>query len=33
MDKSRSDFITLIGKPTGKRILRRPGHRWEEILE
>ena len=32
MDECRSDFKILIGKPTGKRPLGRPRHRWEDII-
>ena len=33
MKEGRSGFKILVGKPTGKRALGRPRHRWEEILE
>ena len=29
MEKGRSAFKILTGKPAGKRPLRRPGRRWE----
>ena len=30
MEKGRSAFKILTGKPTGKRHLGRPRHRWED---
>ena len=33
MEEGRSAFKILTGKPTGKRPLGRPRHRWEAILE
>ena len=30
MEESRSAFKILTGKPTGKRLLGRPRHRWED---
>ena len=30
MEEGRSTFKLLTGKPTGKRPLGRPRHRWEE---
>ena len=32
MEKSRSAFKILTGKPTGKRPLRRPRRRWEDSI-
>ena len=32
MEKGRSVFKFLTGKPTGKRPLGRPRHRWEENI-
>ena len=32
MEESRSAFKILTGKPTGKRPLRRPRHRWEDNI-
>ena len=32
MEKSRSAFIILTGKPRGKRPLERPRHRWEDNI-
>ena len=32
MEKGRSSFKTLIGKPTGKRPLGKPKRRWEENI-
>ena len=32
MEESRSAFKILKGKPTGKRPLRRPRHRWEDNI-
>ena len=29
IEEGRSAFKILTGKPTGKRLLGRPGHRWE----
>jgi hypothetical protein len=29
MEEGRRAFKILIGKPTGKRLLGRPRHRWE----
>ena len=31
MEESRSAFKILTGKPTGKRPLGRPRHRWDNI--
>ena len=33
MEESRSAFKMLTGKPTGKRLLRRPRCRWEDIIK
>ena len=33
MEKSRSPFKMLTGKPTGKRPLGRPRRRWEDLEE
>ena len=33
MEKSRSAFKMLTGKPTGKRPLGRPRRRWEDLEE
>ena len=33
MEEGRSSFKILTGKPTGKRPLEGPRHRWETILE
>ena len=33
MEESRTAFKKLTGKPTGKRPLGRPRHRWEDIEE
>ena len=33
MEKGRSAFKMLPGKPTGKRPLGRPRHRWEDLEE
>ena len=33
MEESRSAFIMLTGKPTGKRPLGRPRRRWEDLEE
>ena len=32
MEESRSAFKLLTGKPTGKRPLGRPRHRWEDNI-
>ena len=32
MDEGRRAFKILTGKPTGKRPLRRPRHRWEDNI-
>ena len=32
MEEGRSAFKTLTGKPTGKRPLGRPKHRWEDNI-
>ena len=32
MEEGRSAFKILTGKPTGKRPLRRPRHRWEHNI-
>ena len=32
MEESKSAFKILTGKPTGKRPLGRPRHRWEDII-
>ena len=32
MEKGRSAFKILTGKPTGKRPLERPRHRWEDNI-
>ena len=32
MEKVRSAFKILAGKPTGKRTLGRPGRRWEDNI-
>ena len=32
MDDGRSAFKMLTGKPTGKRPLRKPRHRWEDNI-
>ena len=32
MEEGRSAFRILIGKPTGKRPLRRPWRRWENNM-
>ena len=32
MEEGRSAFKIVTGKPTGKRPLRRPRHRWEDNL-
>ena len=32
MEEGRSTFKILIGKPTGKRPLGRPRHRWEDNI-
>ena len=32
MEEGRSAFKILTGKPTGKRSLGRPRHRWEEDI-
>jgi hypothetical protein len=32
MDETRSAFKILAGKPTGKRPLGRPRHRWEDNI-
>ena len=32
MEDGRSAFKILTGKPTGKRSLGRPGHRWEDNI-
>ena len=32
MEKDRSGFKILTGKPTGKRPLGRPRRRWEDII-
>ena len=33
MEKGRSAFKILTGKPTGKRLLGRPRRRWEDLEE
>jgi hypothetical protein len=32
MGEGRDVYRVLVGKPEGKRRLRRPRHRWEKIL-
>ena len=32
MEEGRTSFKTLTGKPTGKRPLGRPRHRWEDNI-
>ena len=32
MEEGRSAFKMLTGKPTGKRLLRRPRRRWEDSI-
>ena len=32
MEEGRSAFKILTGTPTGKRLLRRPRHRWEHDI-
>jgi hypothetical protein len=32
MGEMRNTYKSLIGKPEGKRPLRRPTHRWEDIV-
>ena len=32
MEEGRSAIKILIGKPTGKRLLRRPRRRWEDNI-
>ena len=32
MEEGRSAFKILTGTPTGKRILERPRHRWEDNI-
>ena len=32
MEEGRSAFKILTGKPTGRRPLRRPRHRWEDNI-
>ena len=32
MEEGRSAFNILTDKPTGKRLLRRPRHRWEDNI-
>ena len=32
MDECRNAFKIVTGKPTGKRILRRPKFRWEDNI-
>ena len=32
MEEGRSAFKILTGKPTGKRLLGRPGSRWEDNI-
>ena len=32
MEEGRSAFIILTGTPSGKRLLGRPGHRWENNI-
>ena len=33
MEEGRSVFKIVLGKPTGKRPLERPRHRWRTMLE
>ena len=33
MGKSRGVYRVLMGKPEGKRPLRRPGRRWEDNIK
>jgi hypothetical protein len=33
MGEGRNVYRVLVGKPEGKRPLRRPGHRWEDGME
>ena len=33
MEEGRSAFKILTGKPTGKRLLGRPRHRWEDNIK
>jgi len=32
MGKRRSAYLILVGRPEGKRPLRRPGHRWDDNI-
>jgi hypothetical protein len=32
MREKRNEYMILIGKPEGKRLLRRRRHRWEENI-
>jgi hypothetical protein len=32
MGEERKVYRVLVGKPEGKRPLRRPGRRWEELI-
>ena len=33
VEEGRSAFTTLTGKPTGKRLLGRPRHGWEDNIK
>ena len=33
MEQSRNSYRVLVGKPEGKRHLRRPRHRWEDNIK
>ena len=33
MEQSRNAYRFLVGKPEGKRSLRRPRHRWEDNIK
>ena len=32
MEEGRNSFKILTGKPTGKRLLGRPRHKWEDNI-
>jgi hypothetical protein len=33
MEKMRNEYKILVRKPEGKKLLGRPGHRWEDNIK
>jgi hypothetical protein len=33
MREGRGMYMVLVGKPEGKRLLRRPSHRWKDKMD